>query len=824
MLRRKHTTYGDELAFASKEEFIEQYNTALKEEIGKDFESCTTPDRYALLAKLVANKARAIETETSRANIEQNKKKVYYFSLEFLPGKFLDNYLMNLGVRDMVAEAIDDMGGSYQEICDYERDPGLGSGGLGRLAACFMDSIAHNGVAGFGNGMRYRYGLFKQVIENGVQHEEVDDWANHRFPWETRKPESAVRVRFGGEVVRHEDETGKYWFSWEGGDYVRAVPYDIPILAYGGKGATRLRLWSAEPHREDFDLDAFNRGDYGAAIQKRAEAEAISYILYPNDSTPQGKLLRLKQEYLFTAAGLASIIRNYKQEHKLADGSPDWTHFKDHIAIHTNDTHPALAGPELMRILVDEEGLDWDEAWEQVVGAVSYTNHTVMPEALEKWPIEMFRELLPRVYNFIEEINRRYHDSFDTSLPDWQELFAKTSILWDGEVRMANLSVICGHSVNGVASIHTEILKDDVLKEFYQLTPEKFNNKTNGITHRRFLAECNRPLSGLITEAIGDGWMDDANELEKLEAFADDSAFLEKITQAKLENKQALARFVHDTIGVSIDPNSMLDVQVKRMHAYKRQLLNALKIIELHNRMIEDPNFDCQPTTFLFAGKAAANYAFAKDVIRLIHGLADVINSDPRVRDRLKVVFVPNFSVSSAQKIYPAADIGEQISTAGTEASGTSNMKLMINGAITLGTLDGANVEIYERLGDENMEIFGMRAHEVVELQNSYYYSWDEYNADRQGLGCVIDRLVDGSYASLNGGFEGIFSQLMEHNDVNFVLRDFRPYVNAWEHLAQLYQNEPERWARMSLLNTARAGFFSSDRTIAQYSSDIWNA
>lgn len=814
---------GPQLVFKNKKDFTEQYRAMFETEMGKEFEDCDNRDRYAMLAKLVATKARSVENATEKNVESSGKKRVYYFSLEFLLGRLLDNYLMDFGVRDMVADALKDMGSDLDEICALERDPGLGSGGLGRLAACFMDSLAHQGIAGYGNGMRYRYGLFKQEIVNGCQVERTDDWLKHRFPWEVRKPESSVVVRFGGEVVRHEDD-GKFWFSWEGGERVRAVPYDVTVLGYGAKTANKLRLWSAEPYDEDFDLAAFNNGDYAEAIRKRAEVEAISYILYPNDSTDQGKLMRLKQEYLFVAAGLASILRTFKTEHKLANGATDWDCFPEYIAIHTNDTHPALCGPELLRILIDEEGLDWDHAWKIVSGSISYTNHTVMPEALEKWPINIFRGLLPRVYTFIEEIDRRYREDFPHDKDNWQELLTKTAILWDGEVRMANLSVICGHSVNGVAQIHTEILKSDVLKEFYQLVPDKFNNKTNGISHRRFLAEANPPLAELVTSAIGKDWMDDANELEKLLAYEKDQAFLEKVGRAKHKNKVRLAKYVKETSGVILDPDSIYDVQVKRFHAYKRQLLNLFKIMDLYNRMISDSNFDVHPASFIFSGKAAENYVFAKDVIRLVNSVADVVNNDPRVRGRLKVAFVPNFSVSAAQMIYPAAEIGEQISTAGTEASGTSNMKLMINGGITLGTLDGANVEIYNLVGDDNMEIFGMRTEEVNDLKNSgRYLSWDEYNADRGRLGRIVDELTDGTFANLSGNFEEIHDQIMMHNDENFVLRDFKPYVDGWNKLVGIYSRYPQEWNRMSLHNTAKAGYFSSDRTIAEYARDIWH-
>lgn len=803
--------------FIDKQDFIRQYKGMFESEIGKDFSSCDNQDRYAMLARLIAAKARNVATLSAKETLVSNQKKVYYFSLEFLIGRLLDNYLLDFGIRDLVADGLADMGTSLETLCEQECDPGLGNGGLGRLAACFMDSMAREGIAGYGNGMRYRYGFFRQAIVDGAQVEETDNWLENGYPWEVRKPESAVIVRFGGEVIRHEDN-GKFWFTWEGGEEVRAVPYDVPIVGYGGDRVNHLRLWSAEPAKENFDLDAFNRGDYAGAMKFRSDVRAISTILYPNDSGEHGKLLRLKQEYLFVAAGLASIMRTFRTEY-----DSDWKRFPDLVAIHTNDTHPALCGAELMRLLIDGEGLDWDTAWDIVTRTISYTNHTVLPEALETWPINLMRTLIPRVYTFIEEIDRRYRESFSHDDPDWQEMLMKTAVLWDGQVRMANLSIICSHSVNGVSDLHTNILERDVLKEFYQLEPEKFNNKTNGISHRRFLAEANPSFAKLITSAIGDQWLADAMELSKLTAYENDASFLEGVGRAKRDNKERLARYVKETSGIELDPNSIFDVQVKRFHAYKRQLLNVFKVLDLYNRLISDPTFDMRPTSFIFAGKAAQSYVFAKDVIRLINGVADVVNNDPRVRGRIKVAFVANFAVSNAQLIYPAAEISEQISTAGKEASGTSNMKLMMNGAITLGTYDGANVEITKLVGDDNIKIFGMRVEDIDALRASgQYWAWNEYNADRERLGRVVDELVDGTLAHLSGNFPGIHDSLMVDNDQDFVLRDFSSYVHAFEELEQQYADE-KAWNRMALHNTASSGYFSSDRTIMEYAREIWN-
>ncbi len=805
------------MIFEDKYDFIEQYRREFKRVLGRSFEDCTVEEHFTILANLIAAKARSAKSDTVKRSRKTKQKTVYYFSMEFLIGRLLENYLMNFGVLDFVRDGVKELGADLDEILQQEPDPGLGNGGLGRLAACFVDSLASLGYSGHGNGIRYRYGLFHQNIEKGCQVEEPDSWLAKGYPWEVRKADNAVVVHFGGEVVRHEKD-GKYWYTWEGGDPVLAVPYDVPIVGYGGETVNNLRLWSAEPYREQFDMDAYNRGDYSAAIKYRADIEAITYVLYPNDNADPGKILRLKQEYMFVSAGINTILKTYQQEY----GPHEWEKFPERVAIHTNDTHPSLCGPELMRIFVDEMGFDWDTAWRITTNSISYTNHTILPEALEKWPIAMFRSLLPRVYDFIEEIDRRYRESFPRDRENWYELLRNTVILWDGQVRTANLSIICVHSVNGVAGLHTEILKNNVLKEFYALTPEKFNNKTNGITHRRFLAQANPSYAKLITSAIGDGWMRDADQLQRLTEFENDSSFLEQVGESKRQNKIRLARYIKDTSGVIVDPDSIFDVQVKRFHAYKRQLLNIFKIMDLYNCIRDNPNFTVTPSTFIFSGKAAQGYEFAKDVIRLVNSVADVVNSDPRTRDRIKVAFVPNFSVSNAQYIYPAAEISEQISTAGMEASGTGNMKFMMNGALTLGTMDGAVVEIYDRVGPENIEIFGLRAERIEQYRRENDYSvWNEYNNDR-GLKRVVDQLMDGTYAALSGGFSSIFDNLMRENDHFFVLKDFRPYLEAWHRLENLYADK-RHWNQIALHNTACSGFFSSDRTIREYAEDIWH-
>ena len=804
--------------YQSKEEFAEQYRQHVRALSGKEFEDTSDIDRFTALAKMIAGDSRVIAAQTDERNRVEGKKRVYYFSIEFLIGRLLDNYLLNLGIRDLVADAIADMGGDLDEIERQEPDPALGNGGLGRLAACFLDSMAHEGIAGYGNGMRYRYGLFKQEIVDGRQVEVADEWLSKGYPWEVKRPDKAVRIGFGGHVVSHQ-EGDRTVFSVEGTQDVLAVPYDIPIVGYGGKTVNKLRCWSAEPIDEHFDLDAFNAGDYTGANRDRANAEAISAILYPNDAGEHGRLLRLKQEYLFVAAGIRTLLDTFEREHGDA-----WDELPRYVAIHTNDTHPAMCGPELMRILMDEKGLGWDEAWDIVTNTVSYTNHTILPEALEKWPISTFSALLPRVYQIIDEINRRWREGFDMSQPESAERLRATAVLWDGEVRMANLSVICSHSVNGVAKIHTDILKTSTLKDFAALKPAMFNNKTNGICHRRFFAEANPTYAKLVSEAIGDAWLDDASELEKLTAFEGDDSFLERVGASKRANKIRLAEYVKRECGLVIDPNTIFDVQVKRFHAYKRQLLNIMKVMDLYNRRLADPNFKIQPTTFIFSGKAASSYTFAKEVIRLINGVANVVNNDPRVNDIMKVCFIPNFRVSNAQLIYPAAEISEQISTAGKEASGTSNMKLMMNGAITLGTMDGANIEIVDLAGRENEAIFGLTTPEVEELRASgQYFAWDIVNSDRARLGRIIDQFVDGTFAGLSGNFESIHHELMFNNDYDLVLKDFHSYVDTWEALTATYPNAQD-WNRRALHNTAMSGWFSSDRTIREYRDEIWHA
>lgn len=804
--------------YKTKKEFEKEYAQEIEKVVGKDFADANNYERLVALCNLVAGHARKVHVKNDQKIVETKKKRIFYFSLEFLIGPLLENYLLNLGILDLVSDGLKNMGTSLEEITKEEVDPGLGNGGLGRLAACFLDSMAALGIAGYGNGMRYRYGLFRQEIVDGKQVEVVDNWLERGYAWEVRRPEAAVRVTFGGEAVRHEDENGNYWFSLENGDDIIAVPYDIPIVGYGGKTVNKLRIWSAEPAEENFDLDEFNEGNYAEASRFRTDVEAISSILYPNDAGEHGRILRLKQEYLFVAAGVQSIIRTFKHE----NGDDAWDKFPELIGIHTNDTHPALCGAELMRILMDEEGLDYDRAWDITTRTLSYTNHTVLPEALEKWPIALMQSMLPRIYMIIETIDEHYRDAFLAKHPDHMDQLKSTAILWDGEVRMANLSIICSHSVNGVAKLHTEILEREVLRDFYELTPQKFNNKTNGISMRRFLANANPSYAKLITQAIGDGWLKDATQLHRLAQYRDDANFLESMERSKAANKRRLVRYIKENGGVELDPTSLFDVQVKRFHAYKHQLLNIMKVMDLYNRIKEDSSFAPHPTTFVFSGKAAQSYLFAKEVIRLINAVANVVNNDPEVHDLIKVAFVPNFSVSNAELIYPAAEISEQISTAGLEASGTSNMKLMANGAITLGTLDGANVEIAQLAGEENIKIFGATVEELDRVKaENFYYAYDLYTQNPR-LHKILDQLVDDTYAGLSGNFKMIYDGLIHGNDADFVLYDFESYIQAWQDLNELYLNQ-HKWNQIALANTANCGFFSADRTIREYAEDIWH-
>ncbi|MBO6054543.1 MAG: glycogen/starch/alpha-glucan phosphorylase [Oscillospiraceae bacterium] len=801
--------------FSKVEEFILDYQREFAEAYAKPLRNSSAQEQFEILVRLISEDASVIGTESKARFQQNNQKKVYYFSMEFLIGRLLKNYLSNLGVLDIVRDGLKDLGIDLEDLFSLEPDPGLGNGGLGRLAACFLDSMATLGVAGTGMGVRYRYGLFRQKIHMGFQQELPDAWLERGYPWENPKTAEYMQVHFGGEVQRRL-ENGELILQHTGYQTIAAIPYDIPIIGYGGETVNTLRLWHAQPLHEQFDMDAFNRGDYAAAFRDKAETDAITTMLYPDDSTPAGQALRLKQEYFLVAAGVGRIVRDY-----LSEFGPEWDKFADRISIHTNDTHPALCAPELMRIFMDEHGMSWVEAWDIVCRTCSYTNHTILPEALERWPVDLMRSLLPRIYLIVEEIDRRYRENFDRTLPNWRDALAKTSILSDGQVHMANLSVICSYSVNGVASLHTEILKESVLHDFYTLRPEIFNNKTNGVSHRRFLIDSNPGLAGLISEAIGDGWIRKPEKLQDLIPLENDSALLEKLAAVKRENKVRLSNFIGRTMEIDVDPDSVFDVQVKRIHAYKRQLLAAFKILDLYNQMLTNPSVSVPPYTFIFAGKAAAGYALAKEIIKFVCSVADLVNADPRVNEKIKVIFVENFCVSNAQLIYPAADISEQISTAGKEASGTGNMKFMFNGAVTLGTLDGANVEIRDLVGDDNIFIFGLTADQTMSMRaNQTYHPHEVASADPR-LSTMVNQLVNGFFSSTGYEFWQIYDSLLRDGDEFFVLADFEDYVNTWNRMNRIYGSK--EWNRISLHNISKAGYFSSDRTIAEYCTDIWH-
>lgn len=801
--------------FKDKEDFKKAYLEKFAEVEGKTLDEGASWEQYQALVMLIKENISLNWAETNNSYSRNGKKQVYYFSMEFLIGRLLSYYLTNLGAKDLVQEGLRELGISLDELVLEESDAGLGNGGLGRLAACFLDSMAFLGVPGHGNGIRYKYGLFQQKLVDGFQAEVPDNWLKNGYPWEIRKPDKSVIVKFKGNV-RTEMMGGRLTFIHENYDPVLAVPHDIPIVSYDNtRNINNLRLWSAEPVVEEFDLAVFNRGEFSKAVSYRSEVEAISYILYPEDSSQAGRELRLKQEYFFVAAGLAAIVRRYKKKNGCLHN------FAKKVAVHINDTHPALCVPELMRILIDEEGMGWEQAWNITVNTISYTNHTIMPEALEKWPVDLLRYLLPRIYLILEEIDRRHRQEISGKCPGDSELLNQTAVIRDGYVWMANLAVIGSYSVNGVAALHTEILKKEVLHHFYTVYPYKFSNKTNGVSHRRFLLEANPGLSKLITEAIGEGWKRDAPELEKLLAYKQDTSFLAELAAVKHANKCRLAGHILQIQGLKLDPSSIFDVQVKRIHAYKRQLLNVFKVMDLYNRLKDNPSYAINPHTFIFGGKAAPGYHYAKTVIKLINTVASKINQDKDVRDKIKVVFLENFNVSLAEMIYPSADISEQISTASREASGTGNMKFMMNGALTLGTLDGANVEIRNEVGDENIVIFGLTADKVLNYyRQGGYKSWEEYH-NYPRLKKVVDQLINGFFTDAGGEFRIIYDSLLRDNDQFFVLKDFCPYTEGFNRLNLLYAGK-ENWFRTSLVNIAKSGVFSSDRSIKEYAEEIW--
>ena len=758
---------------------------------------------------------------TQKAYDEQDPKIVYYMSMEFLMGRALGNNLINLCAYGEVKEALEELGFDLNCIEDQEPDPALGNGGLGRLAACFLDSLATLNYAAYGCGIRYHYGMFKQKIQNGYQIEVPDNWLKNGYPFELRRPEYAKEVHFGGYVrVEYDPEKGGSKFIHEGYQAVKAIPYDMPITGYDNDVVNTLRIWDAEPI-VDFELDSFDKGDYKKAVEQENLARNIVEVLYPNDNHYAGKELRLKQQYFFVSASLQAAIAKYKKKHG------DIHKLYEKVTFQMNDTHPTVAVAELMRILMDEEGLGWDEAWEVTTKSVAYTNHTIMSEALEKWPIELFSRLLPRVYQIIEEINRRFILEIQAKYPGNYEKIKKMAIIYDGQVKMAHLAIAAGYSVNGVARLHTEILKNQELKDFYEMMPKKFNNKTNGITQRRFLLHANPLLADWITEHIGPDWVTDLPQLKKLAVYADDEKALQEFMNIKFKNKERLAKYILENNGVEVDPHSIFDVQVKRLHEYKRQLLNILHVIYLYNQIKMHPEMEFYPRTFIFGAKASAGYATAKKIIKLINSVADVVNNDASINGKIKVVFIENYRVSNAEWIFAAADVSEQISTASKEASGTGNMKFMLNGAPTLGTMDGANVEIVEEVGAENAFIFGLSSDEVINYENNGGYDPNViYNTDEE-IRQVLMQLINGTFSNDTELFRDLYDSLLntkntDRADRYFILADFRSYADAQKRVEAAYRDE-KGWAKKALLNTACSGKFTSDRTIQEYVDDIWH-
>ena len=748
-------------------------------------------------------------------------KTLYYLSMEFLMGRALGNNILNLCAQNEVKEVLEELGFDLNTIEDQEPDPALGNGGLGRLAACFLDSLATLGYPAYGCGIRYKYGMFAQKIEDGYQREVPDNWLKDGYPFEIRRAEYACEVKFGGYVTVTKDETGREHFGQAGYQSVRAVPYDLPVVGYGNNVVNTLRIWDAEPINT-FNLDSFDKGDYQKAVEQENLAKNIVEVLYPNDNHYAGKELRLKQQYFFISASLQTAVNKYKKTH-----NGDVTKMYEKVAFQMNDTHPTVAVAELMRILLDEEGMSWDEAWEITTHCVAYTNHTIMAEALEKWPIDIFQRLLPRVYQIVDEINRRFVEEIRAKYPDNEEKVRKMAILYDGQVKMANLAIVAGYSVNGVARLHTEILEKQELRDFYELFPEKFNNKTNGITQRRFLAHGNPLLADWVTKHVGKDWITSLAKVEDLTKYATDPKAQQEFLEIKKQNKIRLAKYIKEHNGIEVDPDSIFDVQVKRLHEYKRQLMNILHVMYLYNQIKENPGMDFYPRTFIFGAKAAAGYRTAKKTIKLINTVADVINNDPSINGKIKVVFIEDYRVSIAEWIFAAADVSEQISTASKEASGTGNMKFMLNGAITLGTMDGANVEMYEEVGADNIFIFGMSADEVIAHEQHHDFNpYDIYNND-EDIKKVVNQLVDGTYSHNDRElFRELYNSLLNPQqgqvaDRYFILADFRAYANAQKKIGVYYTNK-SAWAKSAILNIAHSGKFSSDRTIQEYVDDIW--
>ena len=757
---------------------------------------------------------------THRTYEEKDVKTVYYLSMEFLMGRALGNIIINLKGNQAIKEAIEELGLNLDVIEDQEPDAALGNGGLGRLAACFLDSLSTLGYAAYGCGIRYKYGMFKQVIENGYQKEKPDDWLKYGNPFEIKRPEYAVEVKFGGYVsIKKDEETGRNKFVQENYQSVLAVPYDLPVVGYNNNVVNTLRIWDAEAI-DTFNLDSFDKGDYQKAVEQQNLARTICEVLYPNDNHMAGKELRLKQQYFFVSASVQRAVMKYMEKHD------DIRKIHEKVCFQLNDTHPTVAVAELMRILVDEYNIEWDEAWHITNKTCAYTNHTIMSEALEKWPLELFSRLLPRIYQIIEEINRRFVLDIQRAYPDDYGKVERMAIIYDGQVKMAHLAIAAGFSVNGVARLHTEILKNQELKDFYQMMPEKFNNKTNGITQRRFLLHGNPLLADFVTKKIGDDWITDLKHIDELSVYTDDEMSRKEFMNIKYQNKVRLAKYIKEHNGIEVNPRSIFDVQVKRLHEYKRQLLNILHVMYLYNELKKNPDKEFYPRTFIFGAKASAGYHRAKSIIKLINSVADVVNNDKSIDGKIKVVFIENYRVSNAEIIFAAADVSEQISTASKEASGTGNMKFMLNGAVTLGTMDGANVEIVEEVGKENAFIFGLSSDEVIAYEhNGQYNPRDIYNTDGD-IRAVLTQLVDGTYSSNLDEFRDIYNSLLDGQggrpDMYFILKDFRSYAEAQERVSAAYA-DTAKWAKMAMLNTAKCGKFSSDRTIEEYAQEIWH-
>ena len=804
-----------------KEAFKESVKENVKFLYRKTLEEATQEQIFQAVSYTVKDVIIDNWLETQNAYQKQDPKIVYYMSMEFLMGRALGNNLLNLTAYGEVKEALEELGLDLNVIEDQEPDPALGNGGLGRLVACFLDSLATLNYCAYGCGIRYRYGMFKQEIKDGFQLEVPDNWLKNGYPFELRRPEYAKEVHFGGYVrVEYDPATGSNRFIHEGYQAVKAVPFDMPILGYNNKIVNTLRIWDAEPI-VDFGLDSFDKGDYKKAVEQENLARNIVEVLYPNDNHMAGKELRLKQQYFFVSASLQAAIEKYKKNHS------DIRKLYEKVVFQMNDTHPTVAVAELMRILMDEEGLGWDEAWEVTTKCVAYTNHTIMSEALEKWPIELFSRLLPRVYQIIEEINRRFILEIQAKYPGNYEKIKKMAIIYDGQVKMAHLAIVAGFSVNGVARLHTEILKNQELKDFYEMMPEKFNNKTNGITQRRFLLHGNQLLADWVTDHIGPDWITDLSQISKLKLYVDDERAQQEFMNIKYQNKVRLAKYILEHNGVEVDPHSIFDVQVKRLHEYKRQLLNILHVIYLYDKIKRNPGMEFYPRTFIFGAKASAGYARAKKIIKLINSVADVVNNDKSIDNKIKVVFIENYRVSNAEMIFAAADVSEQISTASKEASGTGNMKFMLNGAPTIGTMDGANVEIVEEVGEENAFIFGLSSDEVINYENNGGYDPNViYNTDGE-IRQVLMELINGTFSHDTELFRDLYDSLLRGNgydkaDQYFILADFRAYAAAQEKVEEAYRDE-KRWARMAMMNTACSGKFTSDRTIQEYVDDMWH-